>query len=87
MVGEVPVGVAAAASFPPLVEPALSQEVMSTQLEHLLDLQQRLDALALVGGASDSHSQLGPMDQEVMALIDHLCSHHISQLGSPWHIR
>jgi len=87
MVGEVPVGVAAAASLPPMVDPALSQEVKSTQLEHLLELQQQLNALRLVAGASASHSELGPMDQKVDALINHLCNHHISDLGSPWHIR
>lgn len=87
MVGEIPVGVAAAASVPPLVEPTLSAELKSTQLEHLLAIQHRLDDLRLGGESSATHSELGPIEQEVAALIDHLCTHHITELGSPWHIR
>jgi len=87
MVGEIPVGVAAAASVLPLVEPTLSAELKSTQLEHLLAIQHRLDALRLGDASSATQSELGPIEQEVAALIDHLCTHHITELGSPWHIR
>jgi hypothetical protein len=90
-VGDIQVGVGAAASPVPEpcpVDPALSPEVKSTQLEHLLELQQKL-ASQRPGPVCTSaeHLAFNALDQEVAELIDHLCTHHISELGSPWHIR
>jgi len=88
MVGKFVVGPAAAAFPLPLDEPIvvdqnLSPDIISTQFEHLLSLQQRLEDRMQVVGDSQEFKDL---ELEVAQLVDHLCSHHISELDSPWHV-
>lgn len=78
----------AAASFPapapPIqVEAGLSPDIVSTQLEHLLEVQQRLQARTLVNGEDPAVQAL---EHEVAGLVDHLCKHHLTELGSPWNV-
>jgi len=89
MVGTIPVGPSAAASplgpeKPIVLDPSLTPEIMSTQLDHLLNLQQRLEAGWKAVGQRQEFQDL---DLEVAQLIDTMCKQHISSLGASWNIR
>lgn len=86
LVGTLLAGPSAASSpLPPeepiIVDPTLTPDILSTQFERLLVLQQKLESHMENESAIPEYADL---ELEVAQLVDHLCRHHISELGSAW---